>query len=186
MSIEINGATIIGGTVGAVFDNNRGSIQIKNLQVRDIITAALIATANGGVSLLENGKIESSDIDSITFTTAGAKQTIINTIVTNMNFIQDAFYVEDISSSLIINNINIEQNIAITTPWSAIVARSKSILSIINSTISDNTFIEFGIIGFDSSITITDSRIDRNVGVVSIQNYFFRIIVEIEINIRGI
>jgi hypothetical protein len=59
MTIQIEGASVIGGTAGAVFDNNAGVLTVNNLQVSDVTTAALIATGNNGASFLEDSTIES-------------------------------------------------------------------------------------------------------------------------------
>lgn len=57
MTISIEESSITGGTAGAIFDNDRGALRISKLQVNDVKSAALIATANAGTSMLENSTI---------------------------------------------------------------------------------------------------------------------------------
>lgn len=106
-------------------------------------------------------------MDSITYTTAGASQSVVNTVVNNMNFLQDAFYIEGESSSLNIQGLSIEQNTAIDTQWSGITTRKKAKSNITGTTISNNAFLRFGSLVVDSSVFISDTTISRNTGVVS-------------------
>jgi hypothetical protein len=171
MTIEIDGATVRGGRAGAIFDNDRGTLRIKNMQVRNISTASLLATANDGTSFLEDSVVEASRIDSITYTTAGASQTVRNMQVRTMEFLEDAFFVEDESSTLSINSVLLEQNsptdaTGAATRWSAIVARTRATATIEDTTISGNSQLEFGVFAFSSAVTITGSTLSGNIGVV--------------------
>lgn len=171
MSIEINDAFVTVGRAGAVFDNDRGLLRINSIQVRNITTASLIATANDGTSFLEEGIIETSRIDSITYTTAGAAQTVVNTQVRSMGFIEDAFFVEDESSTLSISSVLLEQNnptdaSGAGSRWSAIVARTRATASIEDSAISGNSQLEFGIFAFSSAVSIARTSLSDNTGVV--------------------
>ena len=102
----------------------------------------------------------------ITYTTAAATQTITNTIVNNMKFLEDTFYVEGQRSSLAIEGLNIEENNAIDTQWNGIVARNKAAANISGLELSNNSFLRFGIISFDSIVKISNSIIRQNRGVV--------------------
>lgn len=108
-----------------------------------------------------------SDVNSVTFTTAGGSQSVLGTSVTQMRRIEDAFYVEDVGSTLLLESTTIEQNRIQSNPWSAVSARTGSIVRVSETTISDNAAVEFGIVAFDSSATIIDSFISRNEGSVS-------------------
>ena len=83
-----------------------------------------------------------------------------------MRRIDDAFYVESIGSTLLLEGTKIEQNRFQANPWSAVSARTGSIARISETLIADNASVEFGIVSFDSSITVTDSFISGNVGTV--------------------
>lgn len=107
-----------------------------------------------------------SDVNSITYTTAGGSQSVLRTSVSQMRRIDDAFYVESIGSTLLVEGTKIEQNRIQTNPWSAVSARTGSIAKVSETSIADNASVEFGIVSFDSSITVTDSFISGNVGTV--------------------
>ena len=107
-----------------------------------------------------------SDVNSITYTTAGGSQSVLGTSVSQMRRIDDAFYVESIGSTLLLERTKIEQNRFQANPWSAVSARTGSIARISETLIADNASVEFGIVSFDSSITVTDSFISGNVGTV--------------------
>ena len=57
MTVEIESSSITGGTCGALFDNDRGTLRITGLQVSDVKAASLIATANTGTSFLDQSTI---------------------------------------------------------------------------------------------------------------------------------
>jgi len=107
-----------------------------------------------------------SDVNSVTFTTTGGSQTVLQVSVTQMQRIEDAFYVEDIGSTLLLERVVVEQNRFSSSPWSAVSARTRSIARVSATSISDNTSVEFGVVAFDSSVVITDSFISRNEGSV--------------------
>jgi hypothetical protein len=109
-----------------------------------------------------------TDVNSITFTTAGGSQTVTNSTVTLMTRIMDAFYVEDEGSTLLLEQVTIIRNQIQTDPWSAVAARSNSIAQISSITIAENTGVEFGIVSFNSTVTIQDCIIRQNTGSVRI------------------
>jgi len=108
-----------------------------------------------------------SDVNSVTFTTAGGSQTVLESSVTQMRRIEDAFYVEDVGSTLLLESVTIEQNRISANPWSAVSARTGSIARVSKTSISDNASVEFGVVAFDSAVDVTDSFISRNEGSVS-------------------
>jgi hypothetical protein len=108
-----------------------------------------------------------SQLDWITYTTAGGSQTVTNTVLNKMNFLLDAFYVENDQSVLVVQGLTIEQNQAIGSPWNAIVVRNGAVANISQTLISDNVLLRFGIISFNAATAVTDSIIRQNRGVVS-------------------
>lgn len=106
-------------------------------------------------------------MDSITYTTAGGSQTVLSTTVTQMGFMENAFYVEDIGSTLLLEGLVLEQNDEQKIPWTAVAARTESITRISSSSVSDNKAVEFGVVAINSIVTIEDSFISRNIGLVS-------------------
>jgi protein-disulfide isomerase-like protein with CxxC motif len=111
-----------------------------------------------------------ADVNSITFTTTGGSQTVTNSSVTLMTRIADAFYVEGIGSTLLLEGVTIERNQIPSDPWTAVSARTESIAQVSKSTIADNTGVEFGVTAFGATVTIQDSLIQGNVGSVSRQD----------------
>ena len=105
-------------------------------------------------------------MNSVTYTTAGGSQSVLSTSVSQMRRIEDAFYVESIGSTLLLEGTKIEQNRFQANSWSAVSARTGSIARVSETSIVDNASVEFGIVSFDSSITVTDSIISGNVGTV--------------------
>ena len=107
-----------------------------------------------------------ADVNSITFTTAGGSQTITNSTVTQMTRMADAFYVEDTSSTLLLEDVNIVRNQIQADSWSAVAARAGAIAQISNVTIAENAGVEFGVVSFNSMVTIQDTIIRQNTGSV--------------------
>jgi hypothetical protein len=198
MTIEIKQSTIASGSSGVIFDNNAGLLRINEIDVTAVSAAAFIATANNGASFLSGLKISRkflsdmllllyllfdfwqcivdvvivADVNSITFTTAGGSQTVTNSSVTLMTRMSDAFYVEDQGSTLLLEGVIIERNQILGEPWSAIAARTNSIVQISETTIADNTGVEFGVVAFAAMITIQDSFVRQNTGSVSYELRF--------------
>ena len=104
-------------------------------------------------------------MNSITYTTAGATQTVLQTSVTRMNQISDAFYVEGAGSTLSLEFVTVEQNTA-EAPWSAISVRAGALAVVSETSISNNSAVEFVVVVFNSIVTITDSFISQNTGSV--------------------
>jgi hypothetical protein len=104
----------------------------------------------------------------VTFTTAGGSQTVMTTTVTGMTRLKDAFYVEQEGSTLLLDTVIVNENQAQTTAWHAVSVRTGAIAQITESTISDNTALEYSIVAFDATLSIQDSFISRNSGTVRV------------------
>jgi hypothetical protein len=167
MTVQIEQAVISSGTVGSVFDNDGGLFRVNQLQVMEVTAGALIATANNGASFLEEATITASNMDSITFTTAGASQSVLNTFVTQMNFMEDAFFVEDVGSVLQITGTTLQQNVDFAEPWTGVSARNGATARVSQMSISDNGSVEFGVVSFGSTVLVERSVVSRNTGSVS-------------------
>ena len=107
-----------------------------------------------------------ADVNSVTFTTAGGSQTVMNSTVTQMTRMADAFYVEDEGSTLLVEGVNIVRNQIQADAWSAVAARTGAIVQISNVTVAENTGLEFGVVSFNSMVTIQDTIIRQNTGSV--------------------
>jgi ABC-type glucose/galactose transport system permease subunit len=166
MTVQIEDSIISSGSAGVLFDNDGGLLRMRNVEVERVVAASLVASANNAASFLEMGNIHSSEINSITYTTAGATQTVINTTVSRMNRLADAFYVEGMGSTLLLETVKLEQNKVQTDPWSGVSVRMEAIARIRKSSISDNTSVKFGVVTFQSTAHISDTLISRNVGSV--------------------
>jgi predicted nucleic acid-binding protein len=83
-----------------------------------------------------------------------------------MTRLADAFYVEDAGSTLLLEAVNIVRNQVQAETWNAVAARAGAIAQIANTTIAENTGVEFGIVSFNSMITIQDTIIRQNTGSV--------------------
>jgi hypothetical protein len=200
MTVQVERSSVTSGTTGAVFDNDGGLLRLSEIDFADVIGVALVATANNGASFLEQSTIsrksgnqgdrlfvepqtnafcyllewhEVSDVNSITYTTAGGSQSALNTSVTQMSRMEDAFYVEDVGSTLLLEGMAIEQNNMQTVPWSVVSVRTNAIARVSESSISDNTALEFGVVAFSSTVSIQDSFISRNSGSVSCKDRTF-------------
>jgi hypothetical protein len=117
--------------------------------------------------------VAASDLNTITFTTAGGSQTVTSTTVTGMTRMKDTFYVEQEGSTLLLDTVIVNENQAQTTAWHAVSVRTGAIAQITECTISDNTALEYGVVAFDATISIADSFISRNSGTVRGQDGHF-------------
>jgi len=59
MTVQVASSAVSSGTAGAIFDNDGGLLRISQIEVTDISTAALVATANNGASFLEQATVSS-------------------------------------------------------------------------------------------------------------------------------
>lgn len=174
MNVVIRNGSVKGGTVGAVFDNDGGFLTVDGLEVSDITAPALIATANGGVSFLEGSTIRASTMEKITFTTAQGAQSVRDTTVTEMISLRDAFYVEEAGSSLTVTTSTITGNVIGGNTWRAgVTVLNGAVGTVSETTFSDNSGVEFGVAagGQGSTLTLSDSIISGNTGVVSWLEY---------------
>lgn len=57
MTIQLERSIVTSGTSGVMFDNNAGLIRMNEMEVTDVTAAALVSTANNGVSFLAGMKI---------------------------------------------------------------------------------------------------------------------------------
>jgi protein-disulfide isomerase-like protein with CxxC motif len=108
-----------------------------------------------------------TDVNYITFATAGGSQTVTKSTVTLMTRISDAFYVEGEGSTLLLEQVTIERNQIQADPWSAVAARTNAVAQVSNITIAENTGVEFGVVSFNSMVTVQDTIIRQNIGSVS-------------------
>jgi hypothetical protein len=168
MNVQITGGTVQNGMSGAIFDNDGGFLTVTNLEVSDIMTVSLIATANGGVSFLQDSNIMSSTLDQVTFTTAQGAQSVQNTVISAMLGLRDVFYVEDIGSSLTVQGTAIRDNDITANSWAGVTILNGATAQISNSEITGNSGVEFGAAagGVGSILTFSNSIISGNTGVV--------------------
>lgn len=114
-----------------------------------------------------NFLVAGSDLGSITFATTGGSQTVMGTTVSVMSRMEDGFYVEMAGSTLLLEDVTVEQNLLQSAPWSAVSARMGAVARVLASTIQNNAAMEFAIVSFDSSVSVSDTTISQNSGVVS-------------------
>jgi hypothetical protein len=169
MNVQIDGGTVMNGMAGAVFDNDGGFLTVTDLEVSDIMTVSLVATANGGVSFLQNSNIMSSTLDQVTFTTTQGAQSVQSTVISCMLGLRDVFYVEDTGSSLTVMGSTIRDNDITANSWAGVTILNGASAQISDSQITGNSGVEFGAAagGIGSTLTISNSVISGNDGVVS-------------------
>jgi hypothetical protein len=160
---------VMNGMAGAVFDNDGGFLTVTDLEVSDIMTVSLVATANGGVSFLQNSNIMSSTLDQVTFTTTQGAQSVQSTVISGMLGLRDVFYVEDTGSSLTVMGSTIRDNDITANSWAGVTILNGASAQISDSQITGNSGVEFGAAagGIGSTLTISNSVISGNDGVVS-------------------
>lgn len=91
----------------------------------------------------------------------------MGTTVSVMSRMEDGFYVEMAGSTLLLEDVTVEQNLLQSAPWSAVSARMGAVARVLASTIQNNAAMEFAIVSFDSSVSVSDTTISQNSGVVS-------------------
>jgi hypothetical protein len=169
MSVNINGGAVLNGMAGAVFDNDGGFLTVTDFEASNVMTVSLIATANGGVSFLQNSNITSCTLDQVTFTTAQGAQSVSNTIVSGMLGLRDVFYVEDTGSSLSVIGSMIRDNDISSNSWAGFTILNGASATVVGTEITSNSGVEFAAAagGAGSSLDMSDSIISENTGVVS-------------------
>lgn len=169
MTIEISDSTLTSGAAGVVFDNDGGRITLENVDISDITSASILATANTGTSFLQDSKITECSVSSVTFTTAAGTQTVMNVEISAMNMLEDVFFVEGADSVLALSGVNIVRNeIEPPSSFTAVAVNSQAIATILDSSISGNTGVEFGVSAtLAGSVVIQDTNMVDNIGVVS-------------------
>jgi hypothetical protein len=169
MNIEMRDVTVTGGTAGVLFDNDGGVLRLESASVADVTSAALIATANSGSSFLQASSVSESSLNSITFTTATGSTSVIDTKVTNMVLVDDAFYVEGDGSSLSLSEVEVSgTQVDAPLSWTAVAVQSQATATLEKVTIAGNEGLEFGLSAtLAGVISMKDSVIENNQGVVS-------------------
>lgn len=168
MTVQIQNSVVSTGTAGVIFDNDGGLLNVDEVQISGVTSAALIATANAGTSFLQGSTVTTSNLDSVTFTTAGGAQSVINSDVRRMNFVEDVFYAEGTGSTLDITDTLIQMNELETGAFTGMSLQAGALGSMTGSVISDNTAIEFGVVASASQVSVTESIFSRNIGAVSV------------------
>jgi hypothetical protein len=169
MNVQINGGSVRNGMAGAVFDNDGGFLTVNDFEASNVMTVSLIATANGGVSFLQNSNITSCTLDQVTFTTAQGAQTVVDTIISGMLGLRDVFYVEDTGSSLNVIRSTIRDNDITSNSWAGFTILNGASARVAGTEITSNSGVEFAAAagGVGSALDISDSIISENTGVVS-------------------
>ncbi|GAX16597.1 hypothetical protein FisN_7Lh329 [Fistulifera solaris] len=167
MNIEMRDVTVTGGTAGVLFDNDGGVFRLEGASVTDVTSAALIATANSGSSFLQDSSVLESSLNSVTFTTATGSTSVINTKVTDMVLVDDAFYVEGDGSSLSMSDVEVSgTQVNAPLSWTAVAVQSQATATLEKVTIAGNEGLEFGLgATLGGVISMKDSVIENNQGV---------------------
>jgi len=169
MSVEIRDGSVESGTSRAIFDNDGGFLSIVGIEVSGATAAALVATANGGISFLQNSMVTGSSMESVTYTDSTGAQSVTNVNVADMRDMDDTFYVEGTGSSLRVSDSIVSGNDIPESPWTVVNVRSAASGQVSRSTIANNTGIENGVAagGTDSNLLVQQSSLLNNTGVVS-------------------
>lgn len=167
--VQIIGALLGNGSTGDVFANDAGVLQLSNLKVQGLTAVALVSTGNGGTSFIEDSIVTDSDMKRVTSTTNGAAQSVKNTEVTAMQYLEEAFYAEGSGSNLAILETLVRDNKLGNAPWSVVNVGSSAVASVSDTRILNNAGLMYGAIatGTGSSVSLIDSVLEGNSGRVS-------------------
>lgn len=166
-NVTVEVASVTGGTATVLFDNDGGSLQLVDLLVEEVTVDAVVSSANGAVSKLERSTIQSSTVASVTTTASGSSQNVIDTTVTNMLAIQDAFFGTGADTTVSLTGTTVENNLIVGGEWRVLNARNGASGSATASNVARNTGIQFAFLAASSlsEIIIDDSFILDNNGI---------------------
>jgi hypothetical protein len=169
MNVQVTNGVIANGAAGVAFDNDGGFLNLVNVDVQGVAAAGLIATANNGISILENADIRASSLDSVTFTTASGVQTVQGTTVSDMQLLDDVFFVEDVGSTLNVVESTIRDNDISGGRFKGVNVMSGGVAVVKDFLFENNAGVEFGAVaaGDGSRISITDSEFNMNTGLAN-------------------
>jgi hypothetical protein len=157
--------------VGAGFNNDGGTLGIKNMNAQGVTAASLISTANNGVSFLQYSTVSNSSLGSVTYATAGGSQSVISSQVQSMKTLNDAFFAEGAGSQVTLSNSQIRNNNIVNgTGWRGVTIQGSASGSMDGTSISGNQGMTFAASasGSGSTLSMANSNINNNVAPVSL------------------
>lgn len=154
--VTVDGAVISDGNAGVVFDTDGGTLDVSNIEVESLTADALVAAANGAKATLSNANIESSSMTSITITLTGSVQNVIDTTVSSMLALEDAFLGSGTNTDVFLTRTTIQNN-ALTERWRILNVRDGAEGRATRTTVARNTALQFGFTASSSrSLMIID------------------------------
>ena len=167
MNINVAESFVSNGQAGAVFDNDGGFLNIDDLTVSELTGGSLVATANSGISFLQDSSISGSSLGSVTFTTSSGAQSVTRVLVRGMASLDDGFLVQGTGSTLTVSRSSVRGNDLDST--NIFNASGGASARIIDTSIIGNSGVEFGVIasGQGTSVEFLDSFANNNVGAAT-------------------
>ena len=163
MNIEMSGVTVGEGTSGPFFNNDRGVLNVRGLEVNGVNSTSVLSTANGGVSFLQDSTITNSTLGSVTFTTNGGAQTVTGTTVTGLNRLGTAFSADGEGTSLVLTDVDVVDNLLERQEWVGIAGFNGATIRGNDVNITLNDGLLHGVqTGSLATATVSDSFISGN------------------------
>ena len=112
MRVEITGGSLIqDGAGGTYFSNDMGTLVLDDVRFQDIEAISVIATSNGGVTMLHKVTVDTADVNTVSVASNGGVQNIVNTTVTGLTAVNDVFNAQGAGSTITMFNTNIQNNL---------------------------------------------------------------------------
>ena len=112
MRMELTGNSIIrDGQGGTLISNDMGTLVLDDVTMQNLEAISIIATSNNGVTMLHKVLVDTADVNTVSVSSNGGVQDVVNMTVTGLTAVNDVFNAQGEGSMLSMFNVNIQNNL---------------------------------------------------------------------------
>ena len=141
-------------------------MDIKALTVASVDAEVLVLAEKGSTVTMSGSTIQSSSFTSVTDARGGSILQVLDTTVSNMQALEDAFIGSGADTRVVLTRVTVENNM-LRDRWRVLNVRDGANGSVIESVVERNTNLQFGFTASssDTVLLIDDSFINNNFGL---------------------
>lgn len=157
---------VTNGEARVVFGADGGVLEVRSVTVASVTAEVFILAENGAESTLSGSTVQSCQLTSVTDTRTGANQQVLDTSVSSMQDLEDAFIGTGTNTRVFLTRTSVVNNL-LRERWRVLAVRDSAHGRAQECTIARNTALQFGFTASssDSVMLIDDSFFEDNVGL---------------------
>lgn len=164
--ITIDQALVTNGQASVVFSADGGSMNIRELTAATVTAEIFFLAENAATATLSGTTIQSSELTSVTDTRTGAIQRVLDTSVSDMQDLEDAFIGTGTNTRVFLTTTRVENNL-LRERWRVLNVRDGAQGRCVECVVARNTALQFGFTASSSSsvMLIDDTFFEDNFGL---------------------